>query len=540
MLALAHAQQPGEALHDARLTGAVASCITDSSSACSAGELALHSPFAHHDDPVRRAPGSPAGRSTRRGRRRRRAALLRTISWISSLAPTSTPLVGSSSRNTRGLMPSQRRQHDFLLVAAAQPVGRRLDAGRLDLPVRTSSLLNARSSTGRMSTDRLDRRARQHQVVAQREVEEERLTLAILGHERDARARGAENAAAGQARLADEHVAAIGGVQIRRSSRAAPIGRSRPGRRRPTISPRWTSRLTSSTAGARVRPRTRSTGSVVAAPECAGRAGGRGRPWRGRWLLVLRLAVRVRAWGSAVRRFRFVVRGSSSQFAVRFDASRRSSVPRGRTCRRTGRRAARSCGRTDGRPPGAGATRRGSSRLGGAGRRARETDDRPRRRSAPSSARRARGPGSRTRGLGRPARAGRAPRTGDSICASGASDRCRRASRSRVRWRISRSSRTPPRPVSSRPAKMLPRDGQVGERHHLLIDHADPVRERVARAREGQAPVVQPDLAAIRRDDAGENLEERRLAGAVLAHQGVRLAGAHGKADAAERPHGAE
>ena len=49
--------------------------------------------------------------------------------------------------------------------------------------------------------------------MAEREVEEQRLALAILGHERDARTRRAEDAAAGQARLADEHLAAVGRVQ---------------------------------------------------------------------------------------------------------------------------------------------------------------------------------------------------------------------------------------------------------------------------------------------------------------------------------------
>ena len=83
-------------------------------------------------------------------------------------------------------------------------------------------------------------------------------------------------------------------------------------------------------------------------------------------------------------------------------------------------------------------------------------------------------------------------------------------------------------------------DGEVGKRHHLLVDHPNPVRERVARACGRQALVVQPDLAAVRRDDAGENLEERRFAGAVLSHQGVRLARVHGKAHAVERPHGPE
>ena len=67
-----------------------------------------------------------------------------------------------------------------------------------------------------------------------------------------------------------------------------------------------------------------------------------------------------------------------------------------------------------------------------------------------------------------------------------------------------------------------------------------PCDERVPRARQRQPAIVEPDLAAVWCDDAGKDLEEGRLAGAVLAHEGVRLAGAHGKADAGERAHRAE
>ena len=62
----------------------------------------LHAPLAHDEDPIGRAPAPRAGRSTRRGRPAPCAACRRMISWISNLAPTSTPLVGSSSSSTRG------------------------------------------------------------------------------------------------------------------------------------------------------------------------------------------------------------------------------------------------------------------------------------------------------------------------------------------------------------------------------------------------------------------------------------------------------
>src|SRR3954469_19012730 len=73
-----------------------------------------------------------------------RTASRRMISWISNLAPTSTPLVGSSSRPTFGGLVREHAlwggreplgDHDLLLIAAAQRVGRHFDAGRLDAPL---------------------------------------------------------------------------------------------------------------------------------------------------------------------------------------------------------------------------------------------------------------------------------------------------------------------------------------------------------------------------------------------------------------------
>ena len=50
----------------------------------------------------------------------------------------------------------------------------------------------------------------------------------------------------------------------------------------------------------------------------------------------------------------------------------------------------------------------------------------------------------------------------------------------------------------------------------------------------------QKDLAAIRLMHAGYDLDERRLAGAVLAKQGVNLAGVERKRDVLERLGGVE
>ena len=79
-------------------------------------------------------------------------------------------------------------------------------------------------------------------------------------------------------------------------------------------------------------------------------------------------------------------------------------------------------------------------------------------------------------------------------------------------------------PVSSRPAKMLPVTRQVREAEHLLVDHADAALERVARAAEVQPLAVPVQLAGVGLDDAGQDLEQRGLAGAVLADERVRLA----------------
>ncbi len=69
---------------------------------------------------------------------------------------------------------------------------------------------------------------------------------------------------------------------------------------------------------------------------------------------------------------------------------------------------------------------------------------------------------------------------------------------------------------------------------------ADAVRERVARPRERDRLAVEAQLTAVRAEGAREDLEQRRLAGAVLADERVRLARRDVEADAAERAHGAE
>ncbi len=67
-------------------------------------------------------------------------------------------------------------------------------------------------------------------------------------------------------------------------------------------------------------------------------------------------------------------------------------------------------------------------------------------------------------------------------------------------------------------------DAQVREREHLLVDHADATIDRVARAGHLERGVAPANLAGVRPNDAGEDLEQRRFARAVLADNGVSLA----------------
>jgi hypothetical protein len=59
----------------------------------------------------------------------------------------------------------------------------------------------------------------------------------------------------------------------------------------------------------------------------------------------------------------------------------------------------------------------------------------------------------------------------------------------------------------------------------MLVHHRDARVERVARRVELDPVSPQPDLALVRPVEAGEDVGQRRLAGAVLAQQCVYLAG---------------
>ena len=77
-------------------------------------------------------------------------------------------------------------------------------------------------------------------------------------------------------------------------------------------------------------------------------------------------------------------------------------------------------------------------------------------------------------------------------------------------------------------------DGQVVDQVELLVDGGDAAGQGRGRIAGRQGSTVDGDLAGGRGDQAGDALDERRLAGAVLADQAVDLPGGDREVDAVE------
>ena len=77
--------------------------------------------------------------------------------------------------------------------------------------------------------------------------------------------------------------------------------------------------------------------------------------------------------------------------------------------------------------------------------------------------------------------------------------------------------------------------GEVGHEHEVLVHHPDPPVERVTGRPEVDLLVADVDLPVGARDEAEHDAHQRRLAGAVLAEQGVDLAGLNVEVDVVER-----
>ena len=79
------------------------------------------------------------------------------------------------------------------------------------------------------------------------------------------------------------------------------------------------------------------------------------------------------------------------------------------------------------------------------------------------------------------------------------------------------------------------RDRERRDEPEVLVHHPDPRVERVAGRRELDRLAVEQDLALVRPVEAGEDVRERALAGAVLAEQRVHLADRDLEVDAVVR-----
>ena len=103
-------------------------------------------------------------------------------------------------------------------------------------------------------------------------------------------------------------------------------------------------------------------------------------------------------------------------------------------------------------------------------------------------------------------------------------------------------------PVQARPrddGRQLPHEDvlghrQVGGERRLLMDYRDAARCRDARIIALLGFAADEDLAGVTRDFAGQDAHQRRLAGPVLAEQGVHLAGPDVEIDGLQGPHSSE
>src|SRR6185436_14797883 len=82
--------------------------------------------------------------------------------------------------------------------------------------------------------------------------------------------------------------------------------------------------------------------------------------------------------------------------------------------------------------------------------------------------------------------------------------------------------------------------GKVHEQADVLERAADAGGRDLVRLQAGETALVELEVAAVGRVDAGENIEQRGLAGAVRADQAVDLALADGEGHVAQRLHAAE
>ena len=83
-------------------------------------------------------------------------------------------------------------------------------------------------------------------------------------------------------------------------------------------------------------------------------------------------------------------------------------------------------------------------------------------------------------------------------------------------------------------------DGEPRDQIALLMDDADAGGDRVARTLEANGDAVEAQFALVGPMDAGDDLDQRRLAGAVFAEQRMDRAAAQRQRDVLQREHARE
>ena len=105
----------------------------------------------------------------------------------------------------------------------------------------------------------------------------------------------------------------------------------------------------------------------------------------------------------------------------------------------------------------------------------------------------------------------------------------------RARRRPTRTARASAPRVRSRPAKKLPTGPVLSNSARSWNTVSIPSSRALVRRVDPHRFAVEPDLAAVGLLDAGEHLDQRRLAGAVVAEQREHLALAQRQRDVAQR-----
>ena len=98
---------------------------------------------------------------------------------------------------------------------------------------------------------------------------------------------------------------------------------------------------------------------------------------------------------------------------------------------------------------------------------------------------------------------------------------------------------------AERVERLAPDPDVLGDRHEahqveFLMDHGDAVLQRVERRLQADFLALEAEGAGIGRVDAGDDLHQRRFAGAVLAHQRMDMAALQAEGNVVERQHAGE